>query len=68
MKFDYYSKTKKLIKEGHLVYFETVSKYNGISPALILYFDNHHTVAIAKEKWSEFSDEILNSPFLMDVF
>ncbi len=61
MKFDYHSKTKKLIASGHLVYFETVAKYNSLAPALLLYFDDRSVVAVEKEKWKDFSDIILST-------
>ena len=51
-------KIKKLIVSGHLVRFETVANYHTLSPALVLYFDNHPAVAIEKSKWKEYSDLI----------
>lgn len=39
--YNYHAKAQNLIKDGHCVKAEMVDKYNGISPALVLYFDNH---------------------------
>ena len=38
--FNYHAKIKKLISEGHLVGYALLQEYHGISPALVLYFDN----------------------------
>lgn len=61
MKRDYNLKAKKLITSGHLTSFKTVKEYNGFSPALLLHFDNHSPIAIAKEKWQEYSELILST-------
>lgn len=61
MYYNYHAKAKRLIREGHLVKFETVKEHNGITPALILYFDNHGPIPIRKEKWAEYSQIITNS-------
>ena len=39
--FNYHAKAQGLIKTGHCMKAEIVEKYRDISPALILYFDNH---------------------------
>ena len=52
--FNYRAKAKKLIKEGHLTHYEILSKYNKISPAMVLYFKNNKPMPIRKEKWSEY--------------
>ncbi|MBR7111043.1 MAG: thermostable hemolysin delta-VPH [Clostridia bacterium] len=36
--FNYHAKIMKLIKEGKLVGYRFVDEYNGIKPALLLYF------------------------------
>ena len=58
MSYDYSRKAKSLIKQGHLLKFETVSKYKNVTPALLLYFDNHTPIALEKSKWNEYSDII----------
>lgn len=52
--FNYHAKAKRLIKEGHLVYFEIVDKYRNISPALLLHFDNNQTMPIREYKFGEY--------------
>jgi len=37
--FNYHAKAKRLIKDGHLVGYEFVDNWNGIKPALVLYFE-----------------------------
>lgn len=54
MYFNYHAKLKKLIVDGHLVRFETVENYNGISPALVLYFDNAPPMPVREHKWEEY--------------
>jgi len=36
------------------VRFETVENYNGISPALVLYFDNAPPMPVREHKWEEY--------------
>ena len=52
--YNYHAQAKKLIQEGHLTHFEIVAQWNQISPALVLYFDNHIPMPIREEKWSEY--------------
>ena len=59
---------KTLIQTGHLIRFEAVKKHNELSPALVLYFDNHSPIAISKEFWAEYSDVIINSNSLYNIF
>lgn len=59
---------KMLIQTGHLINFEAVKKHNDLSPALLLYFDNHSPIAISKEFWAEYSDVIINSNSLLNIF
>lgn len=44
--FSYHNTAKKLIKDGHLVRFEIVERWNAIAPALVLFFDNHNPMPI----------------------
>lgn len=62
MYFSYHGTAKKLIAEGHLVYFERVENHNGIKPALVLHFDNHAPTPIRKKRWKEYCD-ILSDAF-----
>lgn len=63
-----HSTAKMLIRTGHLIYFEAVKNHNGLSPALLLYFDNHSPIAISKELWAEYSDVIISSNSLYNIF
>lgn len=59
--YNYHGVAKRLIKEGHLTRFEFVESWNGISPALVLFFDNRLPMPIRREKWWEY--ENLLKPF-----
>lgn len=52
--FNYHAKAKKLIAEGHLIHYEIVDNWNGISPALVLYFDNNRPMPIREYRISEY--------------
>lgn len=52
--FNYHAKAKKLIAEGHLIDYEIVDKWNKISPALVLYFDNCKPMPIREHRWDEY--------------
>ena len=52
--FNYHAKVKKLISEGHLTGYKIVNNWNGISPALVLYFDNNPPMPIREYRWDEY--------------
>lgn len=52
--FNYHAKAQNLIKSGHCVKAELVEKYKDISPALILYFDDHIQMPIRLHKFEEY--------------
>lgn len=52
--FNYHAKAKKLIGEGHLTDYEIVPNWNGIRPALVLYFDNNRPIPIREHKFDEY--------------
>ena len=54
MYFNYHAKAKKLIKSGELLYYTIINNYNGISPALVLYFKNHKPMPIREHKFNEY--------------
>lgn len=56
MYYNYHAKAKQLIADGHLVKMEIVDDWNGISPALVLWFDNHRPMPIREYKWDEYVD------------
>lgn len=57
--FNYHAKAKQLIVDGHLTHFEIVPKWNNISPALVLYFDNNKPMPIREYRFDEYLN-ILN--------
>ncbi|WP_085248061.1 thermostable hemolysin delta-VPH [Gilliamella mensalis] len=52
--FNYHAKAKKLIKDGHLVSYKFVDNWNGIKPALILYFKDANPMPIREYRWNEY--------------
>ncbi|OCG77404.1 thermostable hemolysin delta-VPH [Gilliamella sp. Nev6-6] len=60
--FNYHAKAKKLIKNGDLVRYEFVDDWNGIKPALVLYFKNANPMPIREYRWNEYLS-LLNSSF-----
>ena len=56
--YNYHARAKELIKEGHLINAKIVDRWNNISPALVLYFDNHKPVPIREYRWDEYSEYI----------
>ncbi len=52
--FNYHAKAKKLILQGKLKSYEIVDEYNGIKPALILFFENNKPMPIRIHKWEEY--------------
>ena len=57
--FNYHALVKKLIKSKHLIGVSIFRRYKHISPAMVLYFDNHKPLPIREYKWREYF-EILN--------
>jgi hypothetical protein len=55
MYYNYHARARQLIAEGHLVGYEYFDNWNGIAPALVLFFDNHSPMPIRKHKWNEYS-------------
>ena len=49
MYFNYHAQAKMLIKQNHLVKYQIVEKWNNISPALVLFFDNHKPMPIRQK-------------------
>lgn len=54
--FNYHATAKGLIRNGKLKDWFFVDNYNGISPALVLVFDDikHPVMPIHKERWAEY--------------
>ncbi len=64
MYFNYHAKAKKLISSGDLIYYTIVDDYNGISPALVLYFKSHKPMPIRKHKFDEYLILLNNEKFI----
>ena len=60
MYFNYHAKAKRLILEGRLVGYKFMDEYNGIHPALVLFFDGAKPMPIRDYRWQEYL------PFLME--
>ena len=54
MYYNYHAKAKQLIADGHLIKVEIVEKWGNISPALVLWFDNHRPIPIREYRWDEY--------------
>lgn len=54
MYYNYHAKAQNLIKTGHLTGYEIVDNWNGISSALVLYFDNHKPMPIREYRFEEY--------------
>ena len=57
--FNYHAKLKNLIKSGHCTHAIFKQNYNGISPALVLYFDNNRPMPVRIFRFEEYI-KILN--------
>jgi len=54
--FNYHATAKRLIREGKLIKYYFAERYNSISPAMVLVFDDykHPIMPIREEKWQEY--------------
>jgi len=64
MYFNYHAKAKKLIKDGELLYFSIEKNYNGISPALVLYFKHNKPMPIREYRFNEYLPLLENATFI----
>lgn len=62
MYYNYHAKAKRLIAEGHLTEYRFVDEYNGISPCLLLIFDNQRPMPIRQYRWDEYLAIIKTRP------
>lgn len=60
MYYNYHAQVKKLILEGRLIGYEFVDDYNGIKPALVLYFHEHRPMPIRNHRWEEYVPYLIN--------
>jgi len=54
MYYNYHATVRQLISGGHLTGYEHLDAYHGISPCLLLYFDNHKPMPIRDYWWEEY--------------
>jgi len=54
MFFNYHSKVKRIIQSDTVTKIEIVKDYNGIKPAMVLYFKNNPPMPIREHKWDEY--------------
>lgn len=61
--FNYHYVAKKLIKDGKLKKWYFTEKYNNISPALVLIFDDvkHPVMPIRKYRFEEYTEILKNT-------
>ena len=52
--YNYHGVAKKLIACGHCTHAIIKRKHNSISPALVLYFDNHKPMPIREKCFNEY--------------
>ncbi len=52
--YSYHKNAQKLVKENHLLDAIVYKKYKSISPALVLYFDNHKPMPIRDYKFKDY--------------
>lgn len=52
--YNYHAKAKNLIATGHLIHFEITENWNGIKPALVLYFDNNRPMPIREYMFDDY--------------
>lgn len=57
--FNYHAKIKNLIKNRHCIAAKLLENYHNISPALVLFFDNHTAMPIRIHRFPEYF-ELLN--------
>lgn len=60
MYYNYHAMVKKLILEGRLKGYEFVDDYNGIRPALVLYFEGHKPMPIQHYMWEKYLPYLIN--------
>lgn len=54
--YNYHGINKRKIKEGKLIDYKIVENWNGIKPALVLFFVDIKPRPIRKKKWEEYFD------------
>jgi len=54
MYFNYHAKIKRLIDEGKLFGYKFLNEYNGISPAIVLFFKDEKPMPIREHRFNEY--------------
>lgn len=57
--YNYHAQIKKLILSGRLTGYKFVDDYNGIKPALVLYFIDHRPMPVRSYRWEEYLPYIM---------
>lgn len=57
--YNYHAQIKKLILSGQLTGYRFFDEYNGIKPALVLYFLDHRPMPIRSYRWEEYLPYIM---------
>ena len=62
--YNYHGTVKRLIAEGKLKKWQLVEEYHGITPVLLLFFDDdrHPVMPIREDRFEEYFDLIRNLP------
>ena len=60
MYYNYHAQIKRLILEGRLEGYQFVDEYNGIKPALVLYFAGHKPMPVRDYRWEEYLPYLIN--------
>ena len=54
MYYNYHAIAKKLIAANHTLGASFFDRYHHISPALVIYFDNHKPIPIREYMWDDY--------------
>ncbi len=71
--YNYHAMAKNLIKSGNCFSATIFQTYHHISPALVLYFNNHKPIPVRQYRWQEYLpllslfDIQLNNPNNLDL-
>lgn len=57
--YNYHAQIKKLILSGQLTGYKFVDDYNGIKPALVLYFKNHRPMPVRSYRWGKYLNYLM---------
>ncbi len=52
--YNYHAMAKRLIKNGNCIASSIFETYHHISPALVLYFENHKPIPIREYMWNDY--------------